>query len=296
MAREQIVNNAISYLSGAITGADTSIPISDASAFPSVGDFVIIIDSEIIQVTSVSGDTLTCVRGYEGTSNVPHDDGSVVAHILTAGSLLRHLQNNVPLFGESNTPLLNTLVDKTGSILTASDFTAVNQGASTLTDYGSGGVALYVPAAPANNVRVWKKDAPVVPASPSSLIVAVQGVIPASAGMAGIGYRESDTGKLFLLVYRPIGTTAQKWTSPTVFVAHVGENYGGCASPVWLKVANDGTNLKAYISPDGINWIETHSEAWAGWMTGEGPDELCIVGNDTEDAGSYASYSTWLEE
>jgi len=296
MAREQIVNNAITTLSGAINGSVTSIPVSDASAFPSVGDFVIIVDREIIQVTSVTGDTFTCVRGYEGSDATPHSDGAIVAHILTAGSLLRHLQNSVPLFGESDAPLANTLVDKAGGILTASSFAAINQGGSTLVDYGNGGVSLYVPPSGSPSLRVWKKAAPVVPASPSALIVSVRGVVSADAGCFGIAYRESDTGKLFVLAFRHTGVRVQKWTDPTTFLGDVGELFGGTGNFIWLKVANDGTNLKAYVSPDGFNWIEIHSEAWAGWMSDEGPDELCLAGNDSESMGIYASYSTWIEE
>lgn len=58
----------------------------DASDFPSVPQFRILIDAEILLVTAVSGNTFTA-DVVEGTAAATHADSATVRHILTAGGL-----------------------------------------------------------------------------------------------------------------------------------------------------------------------------------------------------------------
>lgn len=291
MAREQIVNNAITYLSGAITDIATSIAVSDASAFPASGDFVIIVDDEIILVKSVSGDTFTsCVRGHEGSSNVAHDDGSVVAHILTAGSLLRHIRGSVPFFNDTNVPLVNYMVDDAGVILDASDFDDFNQGGSSLTNHDSGGVLLYIPAAVSNSVRVYKRAAP---STPFTVVAMVRGNTPIDGGMFGIAFRESTTGKMLNIGRTASGVVAQKWNDEEDYVGAVGTSYATFGGQIWVKLEDDGADLTCYVSHDGANWVSTFSEARGTFLT---PDEIAIIGNDSDaNAAFYATVHTWIE-
>lgn len=70
-------NNANTVLEGAITADQTSITVFDASKFPVIGDnefFRVTLTNEgyetqweIVQVTSVTGNVLECIRGMEGT-------------------------------------------------------------------------------------------------------------------------------------------------------------------------------------------------------------------------------------
>ena len=61
-------NNVGTTLSSDITDSQTTIPLTDASAFPSNG-FVSIKDAEIIHYTSIAGNTLQgCTRGADGTT------------------------------------------------------------------------------------------------------------------------------------------------------------------------------------------------------------------------------------
>lgn len=84
--REYYTNKATTTLNGAINNSVTSITLTDATAFPAK-QFRLLIDSEIMYCSSRSGNTLTVVRGSEGTTAASHSDLSAVKHILTAGSL-----------------------------------------------------------------------------------------------------------------------------------------------------------------------------------------------------------------
>jgi len=89
MPTEQFANNATTTLNGAISSTSaTSITVASASAFPSVAQFRILIESEIMLVTAGAGSTTwTVTRGIEGTTAATHADGATVRQILTAGAL-----------------------------------------------------------------------------------------------------------------------------------------------------------------------------------------------------------------
>src|SRR5581483_11731149 len=87
MATEQFSNNAQSNLSAAITAGAVSLTVANASTFPMPGQFRILIDSEILLVTAVVGNTFTVSRGQEGTTAVAHVQSAYVTHVITAGGL-----------------------------------------------------------------------------------------------------------------------------------------------------------------------------------------------------------------
>src|SRR5262245_29866230 len=87
MASEKFANTAHSTLSGAHNNSTTSIVVASASSFPSAGQFRIIVDNEIMLVTSISSNTFTVTRAQEGTSAASHSDGTTVSHVLTKGAL-----------------------------------------------------------------------------------------------------------------------------------------------------------------------------------------------------------------
>ena len=87
MPVEQFANNAVTTLNGAINNSVTSLVVTSATGFSTVPQFRLIIDSEIMLVTAVSGTTFTITRGAEGTTAASHSNGATVAQILTAGGL-----------------------------------------------------------------------------------------------------------------------------------------------------------------------------------------------------------------
>lgn len=90
-------NNAVTELASGITAASTSISVVDGSVFPALGageHTYVTLDSaltpvtlEIVKVTAISGNTLTVVRGQDGTTAASFDAGAKVELRLTAALL-----------------------------------------------------------------------------------------------------------------------------------------------------------------------------------------------------------------
>lgn len=80
---EQFANNAQTTLSGSINNSITSLTVASSSGFPSGGNFRILIESELLKVTAVSGTTWTVTRGDGGTTAASHSSGVYVTQILT---------------------------------------------------------------------------------------------------------------------------------------------------------------------------------------------------------------------
>lgn len=123
MSTEQFANRPITTLNGGIDGVVTSLVVQDSSLFPLTPQFRILVESEYMLVTEVTGNTFTVTRGVEGSSNVPHANGLPVIHILTAGAL-------ETLRSTSGLKTTTTVVDvesavapTTGQMLVATDAT-----------------------------------------------------------------------------------------------------------------------------------------------------------------------------
>jgi hypothetical protein len=68
-------------LNGAIDASTTTIVLTSAVQFPSTGTSFVLIGTEMIQYTGISGNTLTGVtRGARGTSAASHSDGATVTN------------------------------------------------------------------------------------------------------------------------------------------------------------------------------------------------------------------------
>ena len=92
--RELLKNNSATTLSAQLNQSATSASVTSGSVFPSSGDFRLLVESEIVLCTGRSGDTLTLVRGQEGTLDVEHDNGSAITHILTQSAMQRYGRDN----------------------------------------------------------------------------------------------------------------------------------------------------------------------------------------------------------
>jgi hypothetical protein len=88
MSVEQFANAAQSTLAAAVTAGATTLTVASAATFPPSGNFRLLIDSEILLVTAVSGNTFTVTRGAEGTAAAAHANGAYATHVLTAAALL----------------------------------------------------------------------------------------------------------------------------------------------------------------------------------------------------------------
>jgi hypothetical protein len=108
---EQFANKADSTLNGAIDDSTTTIVVDDGSRFPSIGNFRVLLGSdtltgELVIATARSGNTLTVIRGQEGTTAQSWANGSPVTHILTAGAVYTLQQS---LYGKTLDSTLETI-------------------------------------------------------------------------------------------------------------------------------------------------------------------------------------------
>lgn len=102
-------NNASSTVAGAITPTDTTVNIAPGTGieFPNPinpGDFFTLTFydqqtktiNEITHCTARAGDTLTIVRGQEGTTPAAWSAGDIAANLITAGTLASFVQAAAP--------------------------------------------------------------------------------------------------------------------------------------------------------------------------------------------------------
>ena len=87
-------NLASTTLASGVTSTATSLSVTSASLFPTLGSgdyFYASIGtgsgSEVVKVTAVSGTTFTVVRGQDDTTAISHSSGVEVALRVTAASL-----------------------------------------------------------------------------------------------------------------------------------------------------------------------------------------------------------------
>lgn len=86
MARRYYSSTAVATtLSGSASNSATSITVTALSGFPASVPWTAILDpdtasEEVVEVSNVSGTTLTVTRGVDGTSAVSHNAGAVFRH------------------------------------------------------------------------------------------------------------------------------------------------------------------------------------------------------------------------
>ena len=114
---------------GGIDASTNTLIVTDASPFPSTGDFILTIwdkatfpdpcddaNTEIIKVTGVSGNTFTIERGQENTIGASHANGQAVEMLITAGILTNiedeiTLALSIPVTGEDLTSQVDGITD-----------------------------------------------------------------------------------------------------------------------------------------------------------------------------------------
>jgi hypothetical protein len=290
--RELLLNNTFDELDGGIDSSQTTITVLNGGAFPATGDFRLAVNGEIMLCTGRTGDDLTVVRGVEGSTPASHTSGDPVVHVLTAGGADRWGKDNVGLWG-STAPPLNKLLADDGSILAASDFTWINQGAATATDQ-NGTILLTVPPVTGENVRGLFRSAPTAPYVYVGAFrhVGFRRQDGSSVPNFGMGFRESATGKLQTLSILVDGTTGSRmslisWPGPTSTGTEsvTRSNFGLIGPDVWFRIENDATNLKFSVG-DGLAYTQIYSTGVGTHFT-TSPDQVGWYANH------FASASAW---
>jgi hypothetical protein len=319
---EQFKNLASTTLAEDLDDSETGVDVASAMGF-SGGDFRILVDREIMKVTGVSGTTLTVVRGQEGTVATAHSNGATVKHVLTAGALDAHDQNDLAAYDTyANRPAAGTpgriflptdglclerdngsTWEKFGPIwpLTppqVSDFpTWVNQGTATFLD-NKGAPFLLAPLNANANLRARVKD------YPAGSFTVEMAFIPhawtySSSSLGGLCLRDSISMRMICFGVMGYSTDQQiqvyNWNSATsssgnatgAAACHLGE-----APLVWLKYYDDGTTNRVFsASVDGYNWAQVLSISRTDWLV---PNQIGVFANSYVGYGSGVYIDTGI--
>lgn len=82
-------------LNGSINNSTTTVVVTDATQLPSTPFFRIRVESELMMVTGISSNTLTVIRGIEGTTGASHADTLHVDFELTADAMRSDVINGM---------------------------------------------------------------------------------------------------------------------------------------------------------------------------------------------------------
>lgn len=153
------------------------------------------------------------------------------------------------------------------------DYAWINQDGATV-DTTYGGVLLYRAAASGDSWHIRKKAQPSLPTTTPYYIVI--GWIPhlynTNHNRIGFCWRQSSDGKLIGITMKGGTWQSTRMNSPTSFNS---ESTFSLASEfwqfniVWVQIADDGTNRKAWLSHDGFLWHEKYSETRSTFMTAD---------------------------
>jgi len=301
MARqERFANDAATTLNGAINASVTSLTVTSATVFPTEGDFRLKIgaSAEIILVTAVAGAVFTIVRGVESTTPTTHADSATVTAMATKGALEQHIRDNDPWAG-SRPPF--RIVDTNGAVLTASDFTEVNFTDAAASSDTNANITITKDDHTANSISALVRSAP---STPYTITAAVSATLYADALLSGpkfgILFREAATGELVCLDLYPgkddeRAYNANAYDSPTdATPTNVGETRPNLLSmPIWIRIEDDGVDLKFYASSDGV-FYQFIVEVARGDHFTTTPDQIgFFLNNEDGRDGAHASLLAW---
>lgn len=291
MATEKLNNRAQTTLNGGVNNSTTTVAVTSATGFPTTGNFRILVDSEIMLVTSVSGNNFTVTRAQEGTTGAVHADLATCSHVITAASmpLLNHLADanaNRPAAGVAGRMFMPTdggyLWRDNGSAWDCwaygigpftppvSTFTNwMNQGTngSVVTDDNT--LTLVCTGAQvASENLIGRYDA--APATPYTMtLVCVPRIGTGNNGNFGIFFRDSSTGRIQSYAWQinSIFWTHNSycWSNPTTYAGRNDFNdttrEGGNGVPLMIRCRNDGSSMYFERSNNFLDWDTERSIA-----------------------------------
>ena len=103
---EQLYNLITGALANSVSADAVNIPLTPASLLPTGGTYRILVDAELMIVNSKAGNTISVVRGAEGTIATTHAANAICYVIASAGGLLAVRQQSV----EHINPLLHKVI------------------------------------------------------------------------------------------------------------------------------------------------------------------------------------------
>jgi hypothetical protein len=316
-ANDQYANNPASTLGAGIAAGDTTLTVASAASFSAIPQFRIIIDSELLLVTGVSGTTFTVARGIEGTTAAAHSSGAVVTQVLTRDGLLSlgsqiHYSDSyaaIPsssLLGRTFWPNNGISIYRdTGSAWNpwgpiypmatppaAASFTGVNVTTATLTS-NAGSLFLNAPNIAVAHGQFWVKT---LAAGAYTWIANLANVFFLTNDcQCGLALRSTGTSKIITFEHQALTTSTSlrviQWTDANTrsnSALNLGL-YGD--SFAWMKITDDGTTNRTYsVSRDGSNWIDVLTESRTTFI-GSAPDQAGIFATANGAAVGLGVYS-----
>jgi hypothetical protein len=295
---EQFLTGVTGSLDATINDTVTTMAIDSATGWPAAGDFRVVIEAETLLVTGVSGVTWTVVRGVDGTTAAAHAGGATVTGMLTKGSLDQIMRDVDPGYLTRDPYRIQ---DANGDPLTHSDFTEVNFATNNAVASTNDG-----------NIRIAKDDhvaddlsmlVIAAPSTPYTITGAFTNNAYGDAGSVGpefgLVFYESGTGKIMvceICATSTAGYRVTKYNSTTSWSSHVFSEPAAEHQPLWMKIEDDGTNLKFYHSMSGFDFDDVYRSELRGAFFTTGPDQVGFVLNNIAGLdGGHVDLVAWNE-
>lgn len=283
MASEKFANLAETTLASDYTSGGSSISVASATGFPTSGVFRVRLGNAgktIYRVDSVSGTTFT---GGAEENDANATTGDTVKIVASRQVAERFLQS--PASGEAFAYAGVSAADRYGPIwkagaLSTSGWSWVNQGSAALTE--SGGVGTFsMPSTAGTNHRGKYVAAP---GTPYTVTAKISYFMPtANFSTCGLALRESGSSKI--IIFGLAGNNgfklnAAKLTNDTTFSADNLSAAIAATGDLFLRVADNGTNVIFSYSLDGVNF-NTHLSETRGTFFTTAPNQYGIAGNNS---------------
>jgi hypothetical protein len=144
------------------------------------------------------------------------------------------------------------------------NFSWVNQGTATVTDYKH---SIVLDDVSAGNTHQLRCRAKAIPSTPYTVDAAFLWCADVRQSYPGVGlfWRDSSSGRLvtfwLLLTGGGITISFDKFTNPTTYSSGYmnAAAYQRTFGPIWLRIKDDNTNFSVWIGANGKDWIQVDS-------------------------------------
>jgi hypothetical protein len=299
MANPEIfINNTETTLNGAINNSVTSITVTSAAAFPATGNFRIQVDgTEVMKVTAVSGNVFTVVRGVDGTTAISHDDLDLVVAVLTKASLEEFRRDADPW---ANLRAPYRIVDTNSASLDSTDFTEVNFTDNAASSDDDGNITITKDDHVTPSISALVRTAPSTPYTiTGALTHQIVTDLAVNGPRVGLCFRETSSSDLIVHSLQPshdssTGIRILHHGSPTSSPTNLFQAEPIIRGvPIWQRIEDDGTDIKFYLSVDGVNFQLLYTELRGASFT-TGPDQVgFFIDNVAGVDGNIVSLVAW---
>jgi hypothetical protein len=175
----------------------------------------------------------------------------------------------------------------------------LNQAGSTASD-SAAGLSINAPTSPLSGGSATGlfKLAPAAPYTITALIAATRN--SSSFNAVGLGWYDGSN-KLHALGYVLNGGGVpffqiQRWNSPTSFAStELSSALNGFSQPIWLRIADDGTNISFSFSQDGANFLNLETVAKStGFLGAAGYSNIVFFTNPLASQ-TFATLMSWQQ-